>query len=105
MIKMYLDAGPGGSDQGAIANGIKEKDITLKIAKKVQKYLKDYKNVSVKMSRTGDTYPSLTQRTNEANAWGADAFVSIHINSGGGVGYEDFIYNGNVSGKTKTLQN
>lgn len=105
MIKIYVDAGHGGSDPGASANGIKEKDITLKIAKKVQQFLKEYNNVSVKMSRTGDTYPSLTQRTNEANSWGADAFVSIHINSGGGQGYEDFIYNGNVSGKTKTLQN
>jgi|SRR5690625_669933 len=105
MVKIYVDAGHGGSDPGAVGNGIKEKDITLKIAKKVQKYLKEYKNVSVKMSRTGDTYPTLAQRTNEANAWGADAFISIHINSGGGVGYEDFIYNGNVSTKTESLQN
>lgn len=105
MVKIYVDAGHGGSDPGASGNGIKEKDITLRIAKKVQEYLKEYSNVSVKMSRTGDSYPTLTQRTNEANSWGADAFVSIHINSGGGQGYEDFIYSGNVSTKTQTLQN
>lgn len=105
MVKIYLDPGHGGSDPGASSYGIKEKDITLKLAKKTQSYLNDYKNVTVKMSRTKDTYPSLTKRTNEANSWGADAFVSIHINSGGGHGYEDFIYNGNVSAKTRTLQN
>jgi len=101
MVKIYVDAGHGGSDPGAVGNGIKEKDITLKIAKKVQAYFNEYKSVSVKMSRTGDTYPTLTQRTNEANAWGADFFLSIHINSGGGVGYEDFVYT-TISDGSKT---
>lgn len=101
MVKIYVDAGHGGSDPGAQGNGINEKDITLKIAKKVQEYLGDYSNASVKMSRTGDSYPTLTQRTNEANAWGADFFLSIHINSGGGTGYEDFVYT-TISGGSKT---
>src|SRR5699024_209648 len=94
MAKVYLDPGHGGSDIGASANGLKEKDLTLSIAKYARDYLKsNYKGVTVKMSRTGDTYPSLTARTNEANAWGADIFVSVHINAGGGIGYEDYIYN------------
>ncbi|GGB41852.1 hypothetical protein GCM10011409_19230 [Lentibacillus populi] len=92
MVKIYVDPGHGGSDPGASGNGIKEKDITLKIAKKVQQFLGEYDGVQVKMSRTGDTFPTLTQRTNEANAWGADFFLSIHINAGGGAGYEDFVY-------------
>lgn len=71
---------------------MKEKDLTLKIAKKIREFLARYKNVSTKMSRTGDTYPSLSARTNEANAWGADFFLSVHINAGGGQGYEDYIY-------------
>src|SRR5699024_2186231 len=66
--------------------------------------LKPYKNVTVKMTRTTDTFLSLTQRTNIANSWGADIFVSIHINSGGGTGFESFIYNGNVSSNTRKLQ-
>ncbi len=83
MVKVYIDPGHGGTDPGAVANGLKEKDLTLKIAKYTRDYLQDnYKGVSIKMSRTGDTYPSLTQRTNEANKWGADVFVSIHINAG-----------------------
>lgn len=93
MVKVFIDAGHGGSDVGAVANGLREKDLTLKIAKKIRNRLNKYSGVSVKMSRTGDTYPSLSRRANMANAWGADLFVSVHINAGGGVGYEDYIHN------------
>ena len=55
------------------------------------------------MSRTGDTYPSLSDRTNEANKWGADYFLSFHINAGGGTGYEDFVFTG--SSKSIAYQN
>lgn len=108
MAKLYLDAGHGGSDSGASGHGMKEKDLVLKIAKYTRDYLQsNYKGVSIRMSRTGDTYPTLTERTNDANSWGADAFVSIHNNAfnGSANGYEDFIFNGNVSSKTKSLQN
>src|SRR5690625_5546526 len=57
------------------------------------------------MSRTTDKTLSLTQRTNDANSWGADYFLSIHINAGGGTGYEDYIYNGSVSNKTVSIRN
>src|SRR5690625_2293809 len=93
MVKVFIDAGHGGSDVGAVANGLREKDITLKIAKKIRNRLNKYSGVSVKMSRTGDSYPSLSRRANMANSWGADLFVSVHINAGGGVGYEDYIHN------------
>lgn len=92
MVKIFVDAGHGGNDPGAQANGLSEKDVTLKIAKKVQEYLGEYSNATVKMSRTTDKAVSLTARTNAANAWGADYFLSIHINAGGGTGYEDYIY-------------
>lgn len=93
MVKIYLDAGHGGHDSGATGHGLMEKDVTLKIAKKIRSILNKHKGITTKMSRTGDSYPTLTQRTNEANSWGADLFLSVHINSGGGAGYEDFIYN------------
>src|SRR5690625_3091508 len=93
MVKVFIDAGHGGSDVGAVANGLREKDLTLKIAKKIRNRLNKYSGVSVKMSRTGDSYPSLSRRANMANSWGADLFVSVHINAGGGVGYEDYIHN------------
>lgn len=91
MVKIYVDPGHGGKDPGAAANGLKEKDVVLEIGKRTAERLKA-SGFDVKMSRTGDTYPSLTQRTNEANAWDADFFLSIHINAGGGHGYEDYRY-------------
>jgi len=95
MFKLYLDPGHGGSDPGAVGNGLREKDVTLSISQKIKEILlAEYNNVSVKMSRIGDIYPSLTQRTNEANNWGADYFLSIHINSGGGSGFESFVHSG-----------
>lgn len=94
-MKLYLDPGHGGSDPGATGNGLSEKDVTLDIALKIRSILVDqYENVEVMMSRTSDTTKSLNQRTNEANAWGADFYLSIHINAGGGTGYEDYIYSG-----------
>lgn len=103
MVKIYIDPGHGGTDPGAVSNGLREKDLTLQIATRIKDILAGYKDVSTKMSRTGDTFPSLSARTNEANAWGADFFLSVHINAGGGQGYEDFIYT--TSNKdTKTYQ-
>lgn len=100
MVKLYLDVGHGGSDPGAIGNGLKEKDLTLKISKKINDLLKDYEGITVKMSRSTDKTLSLKQRTDEANKWGADLLLSIHINAGGGTGFESFIYNGSVSSNT-----
>ena len=91
MKKIYIDPGHGGTDPGAVAYGLKEKNLTLTIAKYIRDYLKGY-NCSVKMSRTGDKTLSLSQRTNDANKWGADFFLSVHINAGRGTGYEDYIY-------------
>lgn len=96
-MKIYLDPGHGGTDPGAQGNGLNEKDVTLDIALKLRNILlNEYQNVDVRMSRTGDTTKSLGQRTSEANAWGADYFLAIHINSADSAahGYEDFIYNG-----------
>ncbi len=93
MVKIFIDAGHGGTDSGAVGNGLQEKVLTLTIAKKIETLLKSYENVSVRMSRTTDTTLSLTQRTNAANTWGADFFLSVHINAGGGSGYEDYRYN------------
>ena len=100
MVKLYLDVGHGGSDSGATGNGLKEKDLNLQIGKKINSLLKSYDGITVKMSRSTDRTLSLRQRTNEANSWGADLLLSIHINAGGGTGFESFIYNGTVSSNT-----
>lgn len=80
--KIVIDAGHGGKDPGAIGlKGLKEKDVVLKIAKKVAKILKRELNCRVILTRKSDRYLPLTQRTAIANANKADLFVSIHANA------------------------
>lgn len=90
MVKIYIDKGHGGSDPGAIANGLQEKDLTLAIGNKIEALLSQFENVEVKSNRSGDVTQSLKFRTDDANAWNADLYLSIHINAGGGTGYEDY---------------
>lgn len=95
-MKLYIDAGHGGADPGAIGNGLKEKDLTLDIALEIQSILvSNYEDIHVLLSRTQDITKSLSQRTNEANSWGADFYMAIHINAASNEaaqGYEDYIY-------------
>ena len=105
MAKVLWNPGHGGHDPGAVDNGLKEKDLVLDIAKRADKYLKEnYEGVTTKLFRSNDSFKSLSAIANEANKWGADIFVSIHINAGGGTGFESYIYNGSVSSKTKSNQ-
>jgi N-acetylmuramoyl-L-alanine amidase len=95
MPKIFIDPGHGGKDTGAVGNGLQEKDITLSIALEIQRILQnEYENVSVQLSRTSDTAVPLSQRATKANRWGADVYLAIHVNAGGGTGYEDYIYEG-----------
>lgn len=93
MVKIFIDPGHGGTDSGAVGNGLQEKNVTLQISSRIRDILtREYANVEVRLSRSSDQTLSLNQRTNMANTWGADFFLSVHINSGGGIGYEDFIH-------------
>ena len=78
--RVVLDAGHGGTDTGAIGGGINEKDITLDVAKRVEKLLKQ-KGYEVKMTRVDDTFVSLQKRVEISEAYTPDIFVSIHVNS------------------------
>lgn len=105
MVKIFIDPGHGGDDPGAYDNGLVEKNLTLEISLRIRDILlADYQNADVKMSRTIDESVSLIDRTNDANAWGADFLLSVHINSGGGTGFEDYIYP-DVGEPTTTYQN
>jgi len=80
--KIVIDAGHGGKDPGARGpTGLREKDVVLKIAKKVASRLKHDLNCRVILTRSSDRYLPLTQRTAIANANKADLFVSIHANA------------------------
>ncbi|TYS68061.1 N-acetylmuramoyl-L-alanine amidase [Sutcliffiella horikoshii] len=96
--KIYFDLGHGGTDPGAIGNGLHEKDVVLAIGRYIDSLMGEYENVEHKFSRLSDKSLTLSQRTDEANKWGADVLVSVHINAGGGKGFESFIYNGNYYG-------
>lgn len=105
MFKWFVDPGHGGADPGAVGNGLQEKNVTLKIAKKIKEIAEnEYDGVEVRLSRYSDETVSLNERTNQANDWGADLLTSVHINAGGGTGFESYIFNGNVSSTTKRAQ-
>ncbi|MFO1445287.1 N-acetylmuramoyl-L-alanine amidase [Bacillus sp. Bva_UNVM-123] len=105
MVKIFIDPGHGGTDSGATGNGLLEKNLTLQISTRIRDILlAEYNNVEIQMSRTGDQTVSLPARTNAANAWGANFLLSVHINAGGGTGYEDYVYPG-VGAPTTTYQN
>jgi N-acetylmuramoyl-L-alanine amidase len=103
--KIYIDPGHGGTDPGATGNGLQEKNVTLSISLQVRNMLQATygSGVSIRMSRTTDITRSLQFRTDDANAWGANIFVAIHINAGGGTGFESFVYPG-VGSTTLRLQ-
>lgn len=78
---LVIDAGHGGSDSGAVGNGLKEKDLTLSIVKQIKYYFDRNANFKVYYTRLTDVYPSLNERYNLANNVGAHRFLSVHINS------------------------
>ena len=88
--KVYIGIGHGGSDPGAVSNGLKEKDITLSIGKYVNERLKQYNDVETKMSRTTDKDVSIDTKVAESDSFKADVCIDIHINAGGGDGLEIF---------------
>lgn len=81
--RIVIDPGHGGEDSGALGRrGLKEKDITLDIAKRLKRLFSQHEPmVSVVLTRTSDRYVSLEDRVKVANAKKAQAFISLHINS------------------------
>ena len=78
--KIVLDAGHGGSDYGAIKDGINEKDITLDITQRVDAILRS-KGYKVALVRNEDVYVSLEDRVTFTEEEEPEVFVSIHVNS------------------------
>ena len=77
---VMIDAGHGGTDHGAIRDDVNEKDITLDVARKVEKLLAK-KGYIVSMTRNSDVYVSLEERVEASEVFNPDVFVSIHVNS------------------------
>ena len=78
--KVVIDPGHGGSDYGAIREGINEKDLTLDMSKRVASILKS-KGYKVALTRADDTYLELQERCDFTESENPEIFVSIHVNS------------------------
>ena len=112
-MKIFIDPGHNhsGADTGAVGNGLKEQDITYLVASKVKPILERC-GIEVRLSRNAITdnlannsvNASLSARTRMANDWGADLFVSIHCNAGGGTGTETYSYQAGISSAYKLAQ-
>lgn len=98
MPKVFLSAGHGGSNPGAVSNGLVEKNINLNILLANKEVLERH-GVDVVCSRLKDEEDDVYAEVREANASGADIAVSHHANAGGGDGSETFYYAGDPNGK------
>ena len=98
MSKVFLSAGHGGSDPGAVGFGMKEKDINLNIMLACLDELVKH-GVTVVCSRTKDENDPVGSEVKEANASGADVAVSFHTNAGGGNGSESYYWTSDLKGQ------
>lgn len=79
--EIIIDAGHGGKDPGAIGrSGLREKEVVLDISRRVKKRL-EAEGIKVHLTRHGDNFKSLQERTAFASGTKADVFVSIHANA------------------------
>ena len=98
MTKVFLSAGHGGNDPGAVANGLYEKTINLNTLLACKSELERH-GLTVICSRTKDENDPVSQEVKEANASNADIAFSFHANAGGGDGFEVFYHSSSDKGK------
>ncbi|MBU4310516.1 N-acetylmuramoyl-L-alanine amidase family protein [bacterium] len=79
---IVIDPGHGGKDPGAIGRGgTREKDVVLAIAKELKNLVSERLGIRVVLTRTGDYFVPLRERTAMANNEKANLFISIHANA------------------------
>ncbi len=100
--KVSLAFGHGGSDPGAVANGLVEKDINLVTGLACKDELERHGVIAV-CSRLTDENDPWRDEVNDANKSGADLAVAFHVNAGGGKGFEGFYHTSNENGKRLIL--
>ena len=96
MTKIFINPGHGGSDCGAVGNGLKESDVALKIGKRVETYLQAV-GYSVKLFQ----YDGLAEICADSNMFKSDLFISIHCNAATGTAKGTETYS---SGGTKSTR-
>lgn len=110
--KIFIDAGHGGPDPGAVGNGVVEEDVNLDVARKLAGILREagydvmlYRN-SQNENVLSNKAADLRNRANMANNWGADYYISIHTNastSPSATGFEQYVYR--LGGESEALAN
>jgi len=112
MKKIFIDAGHNYSNwgTGAVANGMREQDITFDVAFELGRLL-TAAGLDVMLSRPTvqtnlgtSNNSSINARWQMSNAWAADFFISIHANAGGGTGAETLFFRGDSAGFAHTVQ-
>jgi len=78
-MRIIIDPGHGGKDPGAVGNGLREADVNIKLAQYLEAELKGKHQVV--LTRRGNLFVSLPERTAFSNAVNADLFISLHCNS------------------------
>jgi len=79
---VVIDPGHGGDDPGAIGwSGTQEKDIVLKIGRKLKDNLNKREGYRAFLTRDGDYYVSFNKRLKIAREYGADLFLSVHADA------------------------
>ena len=78
---IVIDPGHGGKDPGTVKGRLYEKDIVLRLAKKIRDVSKKYKGIEVKLTRDRDIFLELPERAKIANRLDGDLFISLHVNS------------------------
>ncbi|WP_028949742.1 N-acetylmuramoyl-L-alanine amidase [Sulfurihydrogenibium subterraneum] len=101
---IVIDPGHGGHDPGAMANGLKEKDINLQVALKLKNYLEKDGRFKVYLTRDDDYFVPLYNRTLIALEKKADLFISIHTNASENPNLSGtYVYTLNLRGATSKL--
>ncbi|KFC18892.1 N-acetylmuramoyl-L-alanine amidase [Chryseobacterium sp. FH1] len=77
---VVIDAGHGGADMGVNREGFIEKDVVLKVAKKIKELNKNA-NLEIILTRDDDSFPTLAERTDKINKLKPDFTISLHVNS------------------------
>lgn len=98
MSKVFLSAGHGGTDPGAVGYTLKEKTINLNVLLACKETL-ERQGVTVVCSRVTDENDTVVEEVKEANASGATLVISFHTNAGGGDGFEAYYWSSDTNGK------
>lgn len=97
--KVFIGVGHGGSDPGAVANGLIERDVNLVMAVACYNVLTKHGVECLMSRRTNTESDTIYQEVAEENVFNPDVAFEIHNNAGGGDGSEFYYYSGDPNGR------